>query len=296
MSQHIAPLTTEVASNVLDTFGKLLRVLEKEGVQWEHLCLPMNDRTARHNLAAFLQAGCPAMMAANAGGAREAPPTAAPPREEYAQAITILGDDFIAPEEVAGAHNCAYTREQLAQFAATVPGKDVLEWCREKGFMLVAGPPTPLCLFDIRELCSPFSSGGSGWYAESRQAFSREQKVTMKWLMLRKEPVPGSLGKTWKEQVALLSPVEYVPNAAEVEWAVTTYKAARNIFLLRHVYVRTSSVAAGGIHVGVGYFNAEGWSLENPYDNHYYARRDAKDDSRRGDRGLASARNVDVVS
>jgi hypothetical protein len=50
-----------------------------------------------------------------------------------------------------------------------------------------------------------------------------------------------------------LSDVEYVPNDAEVEWGVTTYKAVRGIYLLPDVYVRTASrdyVVGGGVYVG----------------------------------------------
>ncbi len=57
MSNNIATLAS--FSDNLDTLGKLLRVLEKEGVAWEQLTCPINNRTARRNLATYLKYGCP---------------------------------------------------------------------------------------------------------------------------------------------------------------------------------------------------------------------------------------------
>lgn len=54
---HIAPLSA--ISNSLDTFAKLIRVLEREGITNDHLFLPINDKIARANLATYLRAGCP---------------------------------------------------------------------------------------------------------------------------------------------------------------------------------------------------------------------------------------------
>lgn len=56
---NIAPLSN--ISNSLDTIAKFVRVMEKEGVSFEDLLLnPINDMTARRNLAEFVRAGCPA--------------------------------------------------------------------------------------------------------------------------------------------------------------------------------------------------------------------------------------------
>ena len=45
-------------SDSLDTAAKLLRVLDKEKVTLDQLLLPVNNRSARHRLAAFFKAGC----------------------------------------------------------------------------------------------------------------------------------------------------------------------------------------------------------------------------------------------
>lgn len=62
----IAPLT-EVSRNV-DTVAKFVRVITKEGVTMEQLSLPINSRSARRNLAAFIAAGCPKIALSNKKG------------------------------------------------------------------------------------------------------------------------------------------------------------------------------------------------------------------------------------
>lgn len=44
-------------------------------------------------------------------------------------AHSILGDDFISPEEIATASGISYTEEQLSKFSQTLPAQAVLEWC-----------------------------------------------------------------------------------------------------------------------------------------------------------------------
>lgn len=177
---------------------------------------------------------------------------------DYELARTILGKDFISPEGVMKSRKAiVYTDDQLAQFGDTVPSQEVLEWCRDNGYMLVAGPNRPMSLLEVRSLKKDyFYSKKGGWYAE--QAFAQNDKAETRWITLRKEPIPQSTSKNWTEQQALLSDDEVTPNVAEVTWCVTTYKAVRSTYLLPNVYVRTSSLDSDGGRVGVGGFDAVG--------------------------------------
>jgi hypothetical protein len=276
MPENIATLAS--SSNVLDTQAKWLRVMEKAGVTHEQFVLPINNRKARRNLAAYLAAGCPELsvgvQVAEAASSRTA-------SAAYQTAVTILGDDFITPQEVAETRSgVVYTENQLAEFEKTLPAEEELKWLRDNGFMLVPGPGTPLSCLEIRALDPKyFYTKTGGWYAEEKQQFSRHQVVSTKWLKLRKAPMPDSLSRTWDEQVKLLSELEYVPNDAEVEWGVTTYMAVNNVYLLKGVYVRTSSLASDGRRVYVGRFDADGLNVD-----------DCSDDSRSDNLGVASAR------
>ncbi len=199
---------------------------------------------------------------------------------DYELARTLLGRDFISPEDITVARGLTYTDEQLAAFGKTLPSQEALEWCKANGMMLVAGPPKEMSLLDIRTLkADHFYSKEGGWYAEKAQKFAKNDKAKSTWIALRKEPVAGSLGKNWSEQEALVTTPTVVPNAAEAVWALTTYKAVRDIYLLPSLYVRTSSVDSGGDHVYVGGFGAKGLDVS------YYWGND-----RRGNLGVASAR------
>jgi hypothetical protein len=243
-------------SGVLGTVAKLIRLTEKEDVEWSHWQHPTNDVTARRNLAEYLQKGCPKVNDNGEVVTNQLP-------EGHELACLILGDDYITPEEVATAYGhgkIAYTDEQLEHFADTLPDTQTILWLRANGYMLIAGPPTEMNLLEVRELDNKlFYSKTEGWWSESNQTFSREDKVACgEWLAIRKDEVPNSFSKTWKEQQDLLSEVEHVPNAPEVSYAVTAYFKVRGIYLLRGKYIRTSSVSAGGSHVVVGRFDEGG--------------------------------------
>ena len=178
----------------------------------------------------------------------------------YELAKTILGKDFISPEEIMKSRKGVnYTEEQLAQFGETVPTQEILEWCRDNSYMLVAGPNRPMSLLEIRTMKNGyFYSKEGGWYAEQKQKFSQNDKVETKWYMIRKDIVPESTSKNWDEQHALISEIETVPNAPEFVWAITTYKAVRGIYLFGGMYARTSSIDSDGSRVNVGSFDDKG--------------------------------------
>lgn len=181
---------------------------------------------------------------------------------DYALARSILGADFISPEEVANSlKSIVYTDEQLTRFGDTLPTQDILEWCRDNNMMLVASPPTALTVLDVRAIHSDVydSEGGPcGWYISPTEKFACADRIeALAWIAFRKEPVEDSLNKTWTEQQALVLDPLRVPNAAEVTWALTVYKDVRDIYLLEELYVRTSSVGSGGEHYVVGCFGSE---------------------------------------
>jgi hypothetical protein len=190
----------------------------------------------------------------------------------FALAMSILGDDFISPEDVANAYGFHYSDEQMTAFADTLPDEKTLQWLRTNGYMLLATPSSDMNLLQVRDHDNQlFFSKSKGWYAESQHTFSREDVVEAgQWLMVRKEPYLNSHKKTLNEQKDLLTDVEHVPNAPEVSYAVTAYFKVRDVYLLKGVSVRTSSVDAGGYSVIVGSFDAGGLSVVNHYGDDRY--------------------------
>jgi hypothetical protein len=187
---------------------------------------------------------------------------------DYDLARTILGKDFVSPEDIMKSFkDIVYTYYQLAQFGNTVPSQELLEWCRDNSYMLIAGPNCPMSLLEIRSLKKYFffsKEGEDSWYDE--QAFARKEKVETRWIMIRKEPAPKSISWNWYEQQDSLSEMEVVPNVAEVVWCATICKAVWNFFLLPNVYVRTSSRVSDGVSVIVSYPGARGIDVRKEWD------------------------------
>lgn len=172
----------------------------------------------------------------------------------YTLAKSILDIDFITPEEVTKARiGIVYTDEQITTLAKSLPSEDVLKWCKDNGYAVMPAPPTEMSLLDVRSIKSyHFYSETGGWYAN--QKFAREDKTSFGWLAIKKTPVVDSTNKNWQEQEVLLSPLEYVPNAAEMSWFITTYFEVCGIRLFENVYVRTSSLSSDGRRVRIGGF------------------------------------------
>jgi hypothetical protein len=236
----MSEIATLSPSNILDKIAKFFRVMAREGVDLKHYQLPIDDKTARRNLAEYLNLGCPEIKDGQIVVA---------PYNNYAFTRTILGKDFIEPKEIAQARKLVYSDALLRYFAETLPSEEVLQWLHENGFTLIAGPPNPMSFLEICELKNQlFCSEPGNYYAN----FSREDKVHPEWLMLRKGIVPKSTGKTLYEQEKLLTEVEYVPNASETMWGETTYKEVRNAWLFSNIYARTSSVDSASFRIRVG--------------------------------------------
>ena len=186
---------------------------------------------------------------------------------DYGLAQSILGADFITPEEVTKARpSIVYTDEQITALAKSLPSEDVLKWCKENGYAVIPAPPTAMSLLDVREIQSAhFYSKTGGWYSD--QKFAREDKTSFGWLAIKKTPVENSTSKNWEEQSKLLSALEKVPNVAEMSWFITTYFEVRGIQLFESIYVRTSSLDSDGNRVDVGGFDSRGLNVDYYWGN-----------------------------
>jgi hypothetical protein len=108
---------------------------------------------------------------------------------------------------------------------------------RKDTHILFAG--VPRSILDIREtnrhlFQRPF------WYARDR--FAKEETVELRWYLLSKDVVPGSMGKAFTEQLALLNECEVVPRACEVVYGIMLYFLARGI-RLSQTRVRGASIS-----------------------------------------------------
>jgi len=182
-------------------------------------------------------------------------------------ARSIFGEDFIPAGKIAQVRGLAYTDGQLIELRSKLPGQATLEQLRRDDMMLVASPPVAMSMIDVRMLKADYfyyrgpTEKEPAWYDSLRVRFARVDHVTVGWVALCKEPLQGSLAKSWWEQMDMVRGTNLiVPSAAEVAWALTTYKAVNDVYLLSGLHVRTSSIddRAEDRHVYVGCFDEYG--------------------------------------
>ncbi len=193
-------------------------------------------------------------------------------------AKAALGDDFISPDEVSRICGWNYSRSKLTQFCGTFPQESMLQKLKKNGFILVARPESDQSLVSLVKGNLSHSKKDE-WYTNKPHKFPQSDLITAGgWLMIRKGSVPNALGRGWKEQSGLIQSPEYVPNLAELYYAISLYRKARGVYLLPNILTRTSSVDASGHNVSLGNFHNELISVEAHWN-----------DSRSNVIGLASA-------
>ena len=265
--------TENTVSRIFKKFGLLTNTLEKEGVTFAHWQKPIDDIRARRNLAKYLKMGCPTVP-----NGTVTQPTLT---EGEDLARLILGDDLITPEDIEANTGIRYTDEQKAHAAETIPTDLETLQAIKAGECMVIYPHHDMNLLEVRDLNNQlFYLKKDGWYSDDNEKFARTDKVRAgQWLIVRKTPVEGSTSKNWNEQSAMIKSGDRVPNAAEMSYAVTMYYKVRNVYLLKGIYVRTSSVDADRRRVCVGYFESDGLDVTDFWNDH-----------RGSDLGVASAR------
>jgi hypothetical protein len=185
----------------------------------------------------------------------------------YSLAKSILGVDFITPEEVTKARpSIVYTDDRITALAESLPPVDALKWCKDNDQAVMPEPPTAMSMLAVRQIRPVhFRDNIGGWYIGSK--FAHEDKTSLGWLATKKTPVQDSINQNWSEQNKLLSACEHVPNAAEMSWFITTYFETRGLWLFKDVYVRTSSFDLGGFRVIVGNLGAKCLSISYERDD-----------------------------
>jgi hypothetical protein len=192
---------------------------------------------------------------------------AMPTAPEIARAI--MKKNFLSPDAVQATFGIKLPAEHFAQ----VPySENVLRLCQHT-HVLFAG--AALSVNSIRRR-SPINFVESEWYRN--ELFANEKKVSVRWYLHRKGPVPDSCFKSYDQQCSLLAKDEVVPAACEVTYLMSLYWSVHRERLLTDVYVRCLENDSNFHRVGAGYFGHEGWCIANHWT-----------DGLQDDLGLASA-------
>ena len=140
----------------------------------------------------------------------------------------------------------AENEEELSEM---VFSKDFLE--RHKNTHILAAVPS-LSINDIRDKLSKLDVWGKSGrkvelfnsdyeyfrYRNGREFAKRRGEAS--WRLVRKSKLPDSQSKTWKEQKALLSVGQYIPDARIIIYITIAYYLERKIKLFKDCFIRTA--------------------------------------------------------
>jgi len=186
-----------------------------------------------------------------------------------AQAQSILAHDLLGTNEVARRLGIRFTAEQKAHLEEIPFPERVLV---EAGGAHILIASAPVSLLDLRagpagHLLYP---NRNAWYEKLKFAGER---ADVRWYLMRKGIIPGSLDKTFDEQRAA-APGYEVPSACELVLGVLVYYLATGVRLLdagllarcRDRVQQYGSVVDGGVNVGK--FEDRGLSIETLWLNY----------------------------
>jgi hypothetical protein len=240
---------------VISRASECMRRLMEAGVTYDALQTPIDDPEMRQRLVNYWLAGAPEINV-------ELPTITAiayEPTPSQIRAREIMGKNFLGIEETMRHFNAAFTPEELATLAEIPFSEAELEECKNT-HLLVCG--YPMTILDIRAKApnkkpkKTFYSYKDAWY--NTQAFATNEKVGLRWYLIRKTAVEDSFSKTFDDQKQLLGANDAVPRACELVYAVVLYFMVTGERLFETVYVRCFDLASGGFRVVVGGFDSVG--------------------------------------
>lgn len=190
----------------------------------------------------------------------------------------IMGKNFFGVEEAIKHFGVKPTRQQLVVLSEIPFSEAVLEQSKNTHVLVAV---FPLSILDIYS--KVYSKLFYDQWQYNKQPFVIEHGEGVpfgSWQLVCKAPVENSFLKSWQEQEMLIGKDDKVPTAQVMIYTIIGHFLATGERMFENIYVRTSSVASGGVRVYVGYFVSVGLSVRNDY----------WDDSRYDDLGVSSAR------
>lgn len=235
--------------NEYDTFsaaGEAHRLLVRDGLGKVDYQAAINDRQFRLELIRFWKAR----------GSQNV--HAVEPSQAQMRAREIMGSNFLTVDDVERHFRVRFTAEQLAELGDIPWSEEVLEECKDTHVLF---PGFPLTILEVRKRAKKkgvklFYSDRDTWYND--QKFAREEKVGLRWHLIRKDIVENSTNKSYDEQLALLSENEEAAQAAAVVYMIILYFLVTGIRLFERIYARCQDVTSSGGRVCVGSFDRGG--------------------------------------
>ncbi len=171
----------------------------------------------------------------------------------HSRALAIMGSNFFGIAQAVQHLKVIPSPQELDDLSRIPFSERTLEESRDTHVLLAV---FPLSINQIRNRVAAnhgnfFSD--SDWYQD--QPFATERGKTG-WQLVRKSPVPNSIGATtWEERLALLGKNEEVPKARIVVYMMTGYYLVTGDSLFRNVRVYCADGKIPSGHVDIGGVN-----------------------------------------
>lgn len=161
--------------------------------------------------------------------------------DPYQAVRHLLGNDLITPEDITQTIGLPYTRQQLQAYSAELPNAEILQWCHDRHYFLVAGPHVALSVLEVFELFTEIFPE-EYWLRYRQHLSGGNLSLGVRWLAINIRPQQLLRGKTYPLQQKLLHP-EYERPAGMVgtAWVIAMAKKVRNITLDGAIRTNTST-------------------------------------------------------
>jgi len=234
---------TDLKARLFDLVACVMELVRDEKRDAEEVCLVLQ---AIKDNKRFRQA--------NAGLPIAVTPTA------LKRAKDIMGKNFIGLEEAEKHLGVKFSKKDAEKLAEIPWSEETLEELKHTHILI---PGHSLSILEIREKVpqGTFWAYKDAWY--NNQPFATKEKVELRWHLIRKDIQPNSSGKTYQDQLNLLSKQEENPRAVEMVYAMTLFWLTRKEKLFMDYWARCRDLDSDGCRVLVyfcdGRLDVSGW-------------------------------------
>jgi|GEM_PF-1897283 len=149
--------------------------------------------------------------------------------DTYQPVRALLQTDLITPEEIMQVIGLPYTRQQMQALARSLPSAEILQWCTDRHYFLVAGPHVPLTASEVCDLFADIFEENTG--ARCNTLIPRQPPtVNLRWIAIGLRQRQLYQGKIYSLQQKLLHPeYEHTATLTEAAWGIALTKKIRGI-------------------------------------------------------------------
>ena len=141
------------------------------------------------------------------------------------QAKEIMGENFFGIKNVEKAFGVSFTKDQIEKLREVPFNKGTLKTCKNTHVLF---PGYPLNISEVNSINRQRQIGIS-FYMDNFPFTFRPQKVELRWYLIRKSIVENSRGKTYNEQLKLLTNEEEVPWCCEMVYLISLNNLVKGI-------------------------------------------------------------------